>query len=68
MPWTPLDAKRHTKKATSPRLTRMWSEVANSVLSSSGDEARAVREANAAVGKATRRSRLAKQRRTPGGG
>ena len=29
----------------------MWTEVANSVLSDTGDEGRAVREANAAVAK-----------------
>lgn len=51
MPWTPADAKGHTKKATSPKLQRQWSDVANSVLKSTKDEARAIREANAAVAK-----------------
>jgi hypothetical protein len=51
MPWTPKDATRHTKKATSGIAKRQWSDVADSVLRSSGDEGRAVREANAAVAK-----------------
>ena len=51
MPWNPDDAERHTKKADDPKRQRMWAEVANSVLSDTGDEGRAVREANAAVAK-----------------
>lgn len=51
MPWTPKDAYRHTKAASTPKLQRMWSHIANSVLESSGDEARAIREANAMVAK-----------------
>lgn len=49
MPWTQRDAYSHTKKASTPHLQRMWSDVANSALSSHGDEARAIREANAMV-------------------
>lgn len=49
MPWGPQDALRHTKKATSAKKKRQFSHVANSVLSSTGDEGRAIREANAAV-------------------
>lgn len=50
MPWSPSDGPaRHTKKANSPNKKRQWSHVANSVLSKTGDEGRAVREANAAV-------------------
>lgn len=51
MPWTTEDAQRHTKKADSSKRQRMWAEIANSVLSDTGDEGRAVREANAAVAK-----------------
>jgi uncharacterized protein YdaT len=51
MPWTAGDAERHTKKADDPRRQRMWAEIANSVLSDTGDEGRAIREANAAVAK-----------------
>jgi hypothetical protein len=46
MPWKPEDAKRHDKKVSSPKQERQWSDVANSVLKETGDEGRAVREAN----------------------
>lgn len=49
MPWTPRDATSKTKKAKSPAAKRQWALVADSVLAKSGDEGRAVREANAAV-------------------
>lgn len=49
MPWTPKDATRHTKKASSPVKKRQFAKVANKVLSETGDEGRAIREANAAV-------------------
>lgn len=51
MPWTPRDAYSHTKKADSPAKQRQWAHVANAILEESGDEARAIREANAAVAK-----------------
>ena len=38
MPWNPEDADRHTKKANDPKRQRMWAEIANSVLSDTGDE------------------------------
>lgn len=60
MPWTPKDAYRHTKSASTPKLQRQWSAIANRVLESSGDEARAIREANAAVGKSGSRKRTPK--------
>lgn len=49
MPWTIDDAAEHTRKATTPRLKRLWAAIANKVLSATNDEARAIREANAAV-------------------
>lgn len=49
MPWKPKDATRHTKKAKSAKSQRQWKDVANGVLSKTGDEGRAVREANAVV-------------------
>ncbi len=52
MPWLPDDAERHTRKADTPHLRRMWAEVANSVLAETGDEAHAIRAANAAVARA----------------
>jgi hypothetical protein len=52
MPWLPEDAYRHTHKAGTPHLSRLWAEVANSVLAETGDEGYAVRTANAAVSRA----------------
>lgn len=49
MPWIPDDAERHTRRADTPDLQRLWSEVANQVLEATGDEGRAIREANAVV-------------------
>jgi hypothetical protein len=54
MPWTPEDAPRHTKKAASERLRQLWAEVANKVLEETGDEGRAIRQANAVVARAVR--------------
>jgi hypothetical protein len=56
LPWQPEDAPRHTHKADTLHLCRLWAEVANSVLAETGDEGRAVRSANAAVAKERRRS------------
>jgi hypothetical protein len=49
MPWNPDDAPRHTHKADTPHLCRLWSAVANSVLDETKDDGLAVRAANAAV-------------------
>lgn len=49
MPWSPQDAPRHTKKAATPKKQQQWRDVANSVLAKTGNEGRAVREANAVV-------------------
>jgi hypothetical protein len=49
MPWTPNDAARHTHKATTPMLKELRAKVANESLERTGDEGRAVREANAVV-------------------
>lgn len=51
MPWTAEDAVRKTHKADSPIKRRQWSEVANSVLSETGDDATAIREANGVIKK-----------------
>jgi len=49
-PWTPSNGPaRHTKKAKSAKSKREWADVANSVLAKTGDEGRAVREANGVV-------------------
>jgi hypothetical protein len=49
MPWTHDDAEKHTHKATTPALKELWAKVANESLDRTGDEGRAVREANAVV-------------------
>lgn len=49
MPWKPSDAKKHTKKADTPKEQEKWAKTANSTLKKTGDEARAVRTANATI-------------------
>ena len=53
MPWTPKDATKHTKSASNWRLRRIWARVANANLSKG--EGSAVRIANAAVNKQSRK-------------
>lgn len=52
MPWTPADATRHQKLATTSRLKRMWTVVANAELAKHGDDAKAIKAANAVVHRA----------------
>ena len=54
MPWSEADAKRHTKSARSAKAKRQWSIVANSILERTGNEARAIRGANAVVSRKDR--------------
>ena len=49
MPWTAADAERHTRKAATRTLRELWAKVANECLERTGDEGRAIREANAVV-------------------
>jgi hypothetical protein len=51
MPWIPDDAQRHTRKATTPALQELWAKIANEALERTGDEGRAIREANGVVGR-----------------
>ena len=53
MPWTAKDAPRHTRKAKSATAKRQWREVANSVLARTGNDARAIRSANAVIARRT---------------
>jgi hypothetical protein len=53
MPWTPRDAYRHTKSASTPEKQRQWAHIANSALERTGDEALAIREANGVVGRSS---------------
>lgn len=58
MPWTPSDAQRKTRKGSTPKKRRQWRDVANKVLASTGDDGRAIREANAAVGRKRKGSKI----------
>jgi len=49
MPWTPDEAERHTHKATTQTLRELWAKVANEALERTGNEGRAIREANAVI-------------------
>jgi hypothetical protein len=46
----------HTHKATTSELKELWAKVANERLENTGDEGRAIREANAVVGRQSERS------------
>ena len=46
MPFDHTDSKKHTHLADTPAKQRQWSYVANGVLKRTGDEARAIEEAN----------------------
>jgi hypothetical protein len=58
MPWDASDAFAHTHKANTPKLQRLWAEVANRELEQHGDEGRAIRAADAAVARASGRTRM----------
>lgn len=49
MPWKPSDATKHTKNADTAAKQKRWASTANSVLKESGDDAKAIRVANASV-------------------
>jgi len=55
MPWIPNDAETHTHKATTTELKELWAKVANEALQQTGDEGRAIREANAVVARQAER-------------
>lgn len=55
MPWSARDAQKHDKKAKTPKAKRQWRDVANNVLAATGNEGRAIREANAVVKKRKRK-------------
>lgn len=57
MPWKPSDASGKTKRARSPTAKRQWAHVADRVLAKTGDEGRAIREANAVVKRRTKQGR-----------
>lgn len=51
MPWKPSDAPKKNKKVNTPAEKRQWAAVANKVLKSTGNDAKAVRAANAVIKK-----------------
>jgi hypothetical protein len=53
MPWnTQGDVARHNKRAgKSKRKGKVWRKVANATLARTGNEGRAIREANAVAGR-----------------
>jgi hypothetical protein len=51
MPWAAIDAAKKTHKANTSVKKRQWRDVANGVLKKTGNEGRAIREANAVVGR-----------------
>ena len=56
MPWDPKDAPKHNHAATGPK-GKKWAAVANNVLKNTGNDARAIRTANAAIRKPTPRGK-----------
>lgn len=55
MPWTPGQASSKTKKANTPAARKQWSATANAVLKKTGNDATAIKIANAAVAKRKKR-------------
>lgn len=51
LPWTPHQAIKHNKAAKLKGLQHQWSDVANSVLQRTGDDAQAIRTANGVLKK-----------------
>lgn len=57
-PWTPDDVAKHNRRAAkSGKTARQWSDVANKVLEATGNEGRAIREANSVAGNRNVRGR-----------
>jgi len=50
MPWKKEQAKQHNKKAVAKK-GEQWAATANAVLEKTGDDAKAIRIANAAIKK-----------------
>lgn len=51
MPWSPKDAQKKTKKADTPKEQEDWAKVANGVLKKTGNDAKAIKLANALIAK-----------------
>lgn len=55
MPWAQKDAKRHTKKANSPKKQRQWAHVSNDALARGASEESAIKQADAVVARTKRK-------------
>lgn len=55
MPWTSADASKKNSKIKTAKQKRQWAEIANSVLSRTGNDAQAIRQANGAIGRKLKR-------------
>ena len=51
MLWSPKDARRHGKKADTSKKKYIWSRIANKIFEKTGNDARAIRVANAVIRK-----------------
>ena len=56
MPWSTSDVSGKTKKATSPKAKRQWTDVANSALARGESEKTAIMEANGVAKKRRKKS------------
>jgi uncharacterized protein YdaT len=68
MPWSPRNAKRHTKKAKSATAQRQWAHVADSMLDRGYSEGRAIAAANSVVKRRGRGRKNKRSRRHSRGG
>jgi len=51
MPWKPADAKKKTKKASTPKKQREWADIANRLLASGTPDGKAIQQASGVVKK-----------------
>lgn len=61
MPWSPSDASRHNRKATTPKSKRAFSKAGNSALQRGLPEGAAVKIGNSAANTSIRKSKRAKR-------
>ena len=61
MPWIAGSAKRHTRKANTPKKKRQWAHVSNSMLNRGASEGSAIRAANAVVARKRRTKRQSRR-------
>ena len=49
MPWRRAGAKRHTKKANTPKKQALWVKIANRLLADGASEESAIKQANVVI-------------------